>query len=149
MKSLRHLFPFKSYFHFLFPLPVSSRHLSFRCRPMSGRVGSVISKSGVVDNVGVAVGIASPSVSFQKLFPLPFPWPTSWVPDVGICRTMSPVSYSSRALSKMWHQPIESRRYVFQFKRICLHACLASAILRFACRSTLSRDKFYTLVGLF
>jgi len=38
---------------------------------MSGRVGSVISKSSVVDNVGVAVEIASPSVSVQKLFPLP------------------------------------------------------------------------------
>ncbi len=38
---------------------------------MSGRVGSVISKSGVVDNVWVAVEIASPSVSVQKLFPRP------------------------------------------------------------------------------
>ncbi len=38
---------------------------------MSGRVGSVISKSGIVDNVEVAVGIASPYVSVQKLFPLP------------------------------------------------------------------------------
>ncbi len=83
---------------------------------MSCRVGSVISKSGVVDNVGVDVGIASPSVSVQKVFPLPVPWPTLWLPDVGLCRTMSAVSVSSRALSKMWHQPIESRRYVFQFK---------------------------------
>jgi len=74
---------------------------------MSGRVGSVISKSGVVENVGVAVGIASPSVSVQKLFPLPVPWPTLWLPDAGLCRTMSAVSYSSRALSKMWHQPME------------------------------------------
>ncbi len=38
---------------------------------MSGRVGSVITKTGVVDNVGVAVGIVSPSVFIQKLFPLP------------------------------------------------------------------------------
>ncbi len=38
---------------------------------MSGRVGSVISKSSMVENVGVAVKIASPSVSVQKLFPLP------------------------------------------------------------------------------
>jgi len=35
-------------FHFRF----CGRHLRFRCRPMSGRVGNVISKSGVVDNVG-------------------------------------------------------------------------------------------------
>ena len=69
---------------------------------MSGRVGSVISKSGVVDNMGVDVEIASPSVSVQKLFPLPVPWPTLWLPDVGLCRTMSAVSYSSRALSKIW-----------------------------------------------
>ncbi len=83
---------------------------------MSGRVGIVISKSGMVDNVGVAGEIASPSVSVQKLFPLPVPWPTLWIPDVGLCRTMSAVSYSSRALSKIWRQPIESRRCVFQFK---------------------------------
>ena len=83
---------------------------------MSGRVGSVIFKSGMVGNVGVAVGSASLSVSVDKLFPLPVPWPTLWVSDVGLCRTMSAVSYSTRALSKMWHQPIESRRYVFQFK---------------------------------
>ena len=127
MESLRHLFPFKSYFHFRFPLPVSlptfklpmladvgqcrqcrirvghdgrkcggsrwsrfdicfrskvistsgfhfrfrGRHLSCRRRPMSGNVGSVLSWSGIVENVGVAVGIASPSVSVQKLFSLP------------------------------------------------------------------------------
>ncbi len=45
------------------------RHLSFRYRLMSVRVGSVISKSGMVDNVGVAVEIASPSVCVQTLFP--------------------------------------------------------------------------------
>ena len=126
MESLRNLFPFKSYFHFRFLLPVSwptfefpmsadvgqcrqchirvghgrkcggsrwnrfeicfrskvistsgfyfrfrGRHLSFRCRPMSDNVGSVIFGSGMVENVGVAVGIASKSVSVQKLFPLP------------------------------------------------------------------------------
>jgi len=71
LKSLRHLFPFKSYF----PLPVSTsgfggRHLRLRCRAVLA-LGSVISKSGVVENVEVAVEIASPSVSVQKLFPLP------------------------------------------------------------------------------
>ena len=38
---------------------------------MAGNVGSDISESGMVANVGTAVGIASPSVSVQKLFPLP------------------------------------------------------------------------------
>ncbi len=38
---------------------------------MSGRVGSAISKLGMVGNVGVAVEIASPSLSVQKLFLLP------------------------------------------------------------------------------
>ncbi len=38
---------------------------------MSGGVDSAISRSGVVENVLVAVGIASPALSVQKLFPLP------------------------------------------------------------------------------
>jgi hypothetical protein len=160
LESRRHRFPFKRYFHFRFPLPVSwptfqfpisadvgqcrqchipvghgrkcggsrwnrvaiclcskvistsgfhfrfrGRHLSFRCRPMSDNVGSVIFRLGVVENVGVAVGIASPSISVQTLFPLPVS--TSGfvadilVSDVGRCRTMSAVSYSGRAWSKM------------------------------------------------
>ncbi len=72
---------------------------------MSGRVGSVISKSGVVDNVGVAVEIASPSVSVQKLFPLPVST-SGFVADicvsgVGRCRAVLAVSYLSRAWLKM------------------------------------------------
>ncbi len=46
-------------------------HLCFRCWLMSGCVDSVTSKSGKVENVEVAVGIASPAVSVQKLFPVP------------------------------------------------------------------------------
>jgi len=38
---------------------------------MSDNVGSVIFGSGMIENVGVAVGIALKSVSVQKLFPLP------------------------------------------------------------------------------
>ena len=73
---------------------------------MSGRVGSVISKSGVVDNVGVAVEIASPSVSVLKLFPLPVST-SGIVADicvfgVGRCRAVTPVPYLSRAWSIMW-----------------------------------------------
>ncbi len=38
---------------------------------MSDNVGSVIFGSGMIENVGVAVRIASLAVSVQKLFPLP------------------------------------------------------------------------------
>ncbi len=62
---------------------------------MSGRVGSVTSKSGMVDNVGVAVGISSPYVSVKQIFPLLVS--TSdfvaniWVSGVGRCRAVSAV----------------------------------------------------------
>ena len=39
--------------------------------PMSGNIGSDISEKSMVANVGVAVEIASLSVSVQKLFLLP------------------------------------------------------------------------------
>ena len=38
---------------------------------MSGRVGSGISESGILENLGVAVGIASLTLSVHLLFPLP------------------------------------------------------------------------------
>ncbi len=68
---------------------------------MSGNVGSVIFWSGMVENVGIAVGIALPSVSIQKLFPLPVS--TSGfvagisVTDVGRFRAMLAVSNPCRA----------------------------------------------------
>ncbi len=64
--SVQHVFPLYS-----FKFRLRGRRMSFRCMPTSGRVGSAISKSGIVENVGVAVGIDSPYVSVQKLFPLP------------------------------------------------------------------------------
>ncbi len=64
---------------------------------MSGNVGSVIFGSGMVENVGVAVIIASLAVSVQKLFPLPVPWPTLRVSDVDRCRAVSAVTFLSRA----------------------------------------------------
>ena len=103
MESLQNLFPFKSYFNFRFLLPVSWQTFEF---PMSDNVGSVVIGSGMVENVEVAVGIASKSVSVQKLIPLPVA--TSGfvadilVSDVGQCRTMSAVSYSCQAWSKIW-----------------------------------------------
>ncbi len=79
--------------------------MRFRCLPTSGRVGSVIFESGMVENVGVAVGSAAPSVSVQKLFLLPVS--TSGfvadirVSDVGQRRAVSAVPYLSRTLPKM------------------------------------------------
>ncbi len=73
---------------------------------MSGRVDGVISKSGVVENVGIAVEIASPSVSVRKLFPLSVSI-SGFVADicvsgVGQCRAITTVPYVSRAWLKMW-----------------------------------------------
>ncbi len=56
----------------LFLLPVCIiAILRFPCRPTSAHVVSGISESGMVENVGVATEIASPSLSVQKLFLLP------------------------------------------------------------------------------
>ncbi len=45
--------------------------LNFGSRATSGNVRGDIVKSGMADNVEIAVGIAAPSVAVQKLFPLP------------------------------------------------------------------------------
>jgi hypothetical protein len=45
--------------------------LSFGGRTTSSNVHSDILKSGMVDNVAIAAGIAAPSLAVQKLFPLP------------------------------------------------------------------------------
>ncbi len=86
-----------SAFHFRF----RGRHIRLRCWSRSGRVGSVISKTGMIENVGVAVGIASPCVSVQKLFPLPVSTSgfvaDACVSDVGQGRALSAVSFLRRA----------------------------------------------------
>ncbi len=73
---------------------------------MSGRVGCAIFESGVVENVEVAVEIASltlpvrvlfPLPVFHFRFPLPVPWPTFWVSDVGQCRAVSTMPFLGRA----------------------------------------------------
>ena len=46
--------------------------LNFGSRTTSGNVRGDIVKSGMVDNVGIAVGIAAPSLAVQTLFPLQF-----------------------------------------------------------------------------
>ena len=73
---------------------------------MSDGVGNDIAKSAMVANVGVAVGIASPALSVQKLFPLPVSTSgflsTFPVPDIGRRRAVSAVTYLSRPWSQMW-----------------------------------------------
>ena len=69
-----------SCFHFRF----LGRHFDF---PVSADVGlclagSVISESGMVENVGVAAGAASPVLSVQELFRLPGYRPPFWAPVV-------------------------------------------------------------------
>ena len=69
----------------LFPLPIFvGRHLEFlwsaivyQRRSTSQSVPSGKSKSGVVENVGVAFESASKSPSVHKLFPVPVWWPPS------------------------------------------------------------------------
>ena len=46
--------------------------LNFGSRTTSGNVRGDIVKLGMVDNVGIAVGIAAPSLAVQTLFPLQF-----------------------------------------------------------------------------
>ena len=76
---------------FLLPVLVAAI-LNFRCRPMSGHVVSAISVSGVVKNVGVAVGIASPSLyifPFNRYFHFRFHgrhFEFRMSADVGPCR---------------------------------------------------------------
>ncbi len=67
MESRRHLSPVKMYFHFCFLAAI----FNFGSRTTSGNIGGDIVKSDMVDNVGVAVGIAAHSLAVQKLFPLP------------------------------------------------------------------------------
>ncbi len=60
----------------LFPPPVSTSGSvadtsGFRFWPMSGRVGSDICESGIVESVGVSVGSASLTLAVRVLFPLP------------------------------------------------------------------------------
>ncbi len=45
--------------------------LNFGSRTTSGNVCGDTAKLGMVDNVGIAVGIVAPSLAVQKLVPLP------------------------------------------------------------------------------
>ncbi len=53
----------------LFPLPVSlTAMLNFGSRTTSGTARSDTVKSGMVNNVRIAVGIAAPSLAVQEFF---------------------------------------------------------------------------------
>ena len=45
--------------------------LNFGSRTTSGNARSDTVKSGMINNVRIAVGIAAPSLAVQKFFPLP------------------------------------------------------------------------------
>ncbi len=45
--------------------------LNFGSRPTSDNVDRVISESGIVENMGVEFGIATPSLTVETLFSLP------------------------------------------------------------------------------
>ena len=74
---------------FLLPVWVAAISCS-RCRPTSGHVDGDTTESGKVENVGVAVKIASSSLSVKKLFPLPVCVAAILSSDVGRCRSMPP-----------------------------------------------------------
>jgi hypothetical protein len=50
-----------------------------RRQEMSSNVDSVMSKAGLVENVGVEVETASLSQAVEKLLPFPFLRPPSWI----------------------------------------------------------------------
>ncbi len=110
----------------LFLLPVCVvTILRFSCRPTLGHVVSGIVESGMVENMGVAAEIASPSISIQKLFLLPvsvvailrFPCrPTSGhvvsgisesgrVENVGVAAEIASPSLSVQVISTSGFQP--------------------------------------------
>ena len=68
---------------------------------MSSRVDSDTSESGKVENVGVAVKIASSYFSFIKLFPLPVCVAAILISDVDRCRPMSVDAARCRAMLAM------------------------------------------------
>ncbi len=90
----------------LFPLPVSVaailKSVGGRRRIMLTNVDSVISKSGLVENVGVEVEIASLSQAVQKLVSFPFLRPPSWISGGRRRRIFSWMTPLKSPYSKMW-----------------------------------------------
>ncbi len=93
---------------------------------MSDNVGSVIFGSGIVENVGVAVGIASPTLSIQMLFPLPVSTSDS-VADTSGFRFFPMSGRIGSAISKlvMVENPIRKRLIC------CIYAAYITHILQY------------------
>ena len=73
-----------------FPLPVGITAIfTSRRRLTSDHVGSVTGRSVVFEKMQVAFGIASLSLSVQKMFLLPVYCPPFCIPVVGRCRARS------------------------------------------------------------
>ena len=72
-----------------------------RRREMLVNVDSGIFKSGLVENVGIEVEITSISQAVQKLLPLPFLRPPSWICGFRLHVTTSAVAPLDSLTSKM------------------------------------------------
>ncbi len=79
---------------------------------MSGYIDSVIPKSGLVENVAVEVEIASLYQAVQKLLPLPFLRPPSWISGRRIRRFFSGMAPLKSPYPKMGGR-----------HRICVSSC--------------------------
>ena len=89
----------------LYPLPVSVaailNSVGNRRQEMSGNVDNVILNSGLVENMGAEVEITSISQAVQKLLPLPFLRPPSWICDFRLHVTSSTVAPLDSSTSKI------------------------------------------------
>ena len=138
MESRRNLFPFKCYFHFRFPLPVSRPIFEFpmsadvgQCRHCHIRVGhtrkyggsrwnrfEICFRSKVISTSGLHFRFRGRHLSFR-------------------CRAMSAASYSGRAWSKMWGSRWNRVEICFRSKVIStsgLHFRFRGRHLSFRCR---------------
>ncbi len=71
LESRRDQLPFKRYFHVRFSAAILNWENVNNSLDLSENVDSIIFKSGKAENMRVKVGIAAPSLTVQKLFPLP------------------------------------------------------------------------------
>jgi len=76
--------------------------LNFGCRLTSDKVDKVISMSGIVENMGVEVGISAPSITVEKLFTLRVSVAGILNSVDGRRRDISGNVDNCRAWSKMW-----------------------------------------------
>ena len=132
MKSLRHLFPFKSYFHFRF----RGRHFVVSCGATGPCFCPRLDQIQLLPFFDQTLRAAS-----QHGYPHIFDHarrryatvdmarrrPTSgtenggdtnrkWIQPLSDDLAMSSVAYLSRAWSKMWGSPLKSHRHLFPFK---------------------------------